>query len=103
MSTLDSARRDWEDGYRRFLDLVARSDHAESAHQELGLVSDELRKRVGATFTLEELAMAYRGAEDWARALLVERATSSRWPLTLASTVDAAFHLYSRGAADYRP
>jgi len=31
-------------------------------------VSDELRKRLGTTFTLSELAEAYESVEDWAGA-----------------------------------
>ena len=34
---------------------------------QVELVLGELRKRVGQTFTLDELAAAYDGADDWAR------------------------------------
>ena len=39
---------------------------------------DELRKQVGQTFTLEELADAYRDADRWARATVEERAPVAR-------------------------
>jgi hypothetical protein len=64
---------------------------------------DELRKRVGATFTLAELAEAYRTSEAWARHVVSERAPAPGWPRTLAMVEGAAFHLYSRGAVDYKP
>jgi hypothetical protein len=70
---------------------------------QLEVVTDELRKRVGQTFTLEELATAYGRADDWARAAVEERAATPGWPRTLALVQDAAFHLYQRGAVDYKP
>jgi hypothetical protein len=58
---------------------------------------------VGQVFTLAELAEAYDGADDWARELLDE-ADPDAPPATEPGTVaDAAFHLYARGASDYRP
>ena len=58
-SGLDSARRDWEDGYRRF-ELACRDRaQAERLRDQFDLVSAELRRRVGSTFTLAMLADAY--------------------------------------------
>ena len=42
MPDLESARRDWEDGYRR-LELASRDDHqAERLRQQFDLISAEL-------------------------------------------------------------
>ena len=65
------------------------------------MVGDELRKRVGQTFTLAELAAAYGDAERWAREAVEERAPSPGWPRDLALVLAAAFHAYQRGATDY--
>ena len=62
----------------------------------------ELRKRLGTTFTLSELVETYAGVEDWARATLAE-AGGPDWPRDLTLVADEAFHLYARGATDYRP
>jgi len=70
---------------------------------QLEVVTDELRKRVGQTFTLEELASAYARADDWVRAAVDERAPTPGWPRTLSLVQDAAFHMYQRGASDYAP
>jgi hypothetical protein len=70
------------------------------AHLET--VNDELRKRIGTTFTLSELADAYAGVEDWARARLAETGAPG-WPRDVTLVADEAFHLYARGATDYRP
>ena len=100
---LDSARRDWDEGYRRLLAEARDPVAAERLHAQVGAVTDELRKRVGATFTLAELARAYAGSEQWARDAVSERAPAPGWPRTLALVGDAAFHLYARAAVDYEP
>ena len=56
-------------------------------------VIDELRRRVGQTFTLEELAQAYDAAEHWARTAIADRAAFPGWPRSLTDVLDAAFHL----------
>ena len=70
---------------------------------QLEVVTDELRKRVGQTFTLEDLAAKYAAADEWVRDTVSERAPTPGWPRTLAIVQDAAFHLYQRGAVDYSP
>lgn len=102
MSTVEVqlARREWEEGKQRF---------DEDAHHDprllpmLDTVVDELRRRVGQTYTLAELASAYEGAEDWGRVVVADFAPFPGWPRRLTNVLDAAFHLYSRGATDYRP
>jgi hypothetical protein len=100
---LDSARRDWEDGSRRLTAEAADPRRHELLHRQVDNVTEELRRRIGGTFTLAELASVYAGSERWARVAVAERAPAPGWPRTLALVVDAAFHLYARGAADYRP
>ena len=68
-------------------------------------VVDELRRRVGQTYTLDELAAAYTGSEDWVRDVVVA-ATPPRPEVgvrDVALVQDAAFGAYARGAVDYRP
>jgi hypothetical protein len=72
------------------------------AYRNIDLLIDELRRRVGRTFTLEQLADAYDRAEDWARDVLEERGAPG-WPAQLTLVLDAAFGLYARGAIDYAP
>jgi hypothetical protein len=100
---LDVVRSEWEDGYRRFQDLSRDRLVADRLGLRLEVVTDELRKRIGQTFTLDQLAVAYQNADDWARAAVSERAATPGWPRTLAIVLDAAFHLYQRGAVDYTP
>ena len=100
---LEVVRSEWEDGYRRFRDLSRDRVAADRLSQQLEVVTDELRKRVGQTFTLEDLAARYAAADEWVRDTVSERAPSPGWPRTLSIVQDAAFHLYQRGAVDYAP
>jgi hypothetical protein len=70
---------------------------------ELDAVTAELRRRVGQTFTLAELADAYTASEAWTREAVAESKPASGWPRRLATITEAAFYLYSRGAVDYEP
>jgi hypothetical protein len=99
----DSARQEWEEGYRRF-EAASRDPAAqERLLRQLEVLTDELRRRVGQTFTLEQLANAYDEAEHWARTAIADRAAFPGWPRSLTDVLDAAFHLYARGATDYAP
>jgi hypothetical protein len=100
---LDVVRSEWEDGYRRFQDLSRDRVAADRLSLQLEIVTDELRKRVGQTFTLEDLAAKYAAADEWVRDAVSERAPTPGWPRTLSIVQDAAFHLYQRGAVDYTP
>lgn len=100
---LELARQHWLDGSRRV--ERARDDRRRYATLVGGvdLVLDQLRKRVGQTFTLTELADAYDGADEWVRDVLDDADPEGPGPSEPGTVADAAFHVYSRGAADYRP
>jgi alcohol dehydrogenase class IV len=100
---LDVVRREWEQGYRRFEAASREPVAGDRLQRQLEVVSDELRKRIGQTFTLEQLAAEYDDADDWARDVVSEHAATPGWPRTLSMVEDAAFHLYQRGAIDYAP
>jgi hypothetical protein len=101
--SLEVVRQEWEEGQRRF--ELARDDHRryERLLAQLELVGDGLRKHIGQTYTLGELAAAYGDAERWARPLVEELAPSPGWHRDLSLVLAAAFHAYQRGAVDYLP
>jgi hypothetical protein len=102
-SDLDSTRRDWEDGHRR-LEFGSRDEvQTERLRDQFDVVSSELRRRVGSTFTLAMLADAYAGSDAWTRQAIEEYAATPDWTRSVAMVTDAAFHVYARGAADYTP
>ena len=101
---VESARRDWEEGYRRLTAAAGRDPvQADRLHRQLDVLSVELRRRVGSTFTIAELARAYADSERWTRPAIEEAAGTPGWARSLAMVGDAAFHLYARGAVDYTP
>ena len=103
-TSLEIARQEWEAAYNA-LQAFASSDRRryDRLAAQLEVVTDELRKHVGQTFTLAELAGAYADADRWIRDAIEERAATPGWPEDVALVQDAAFHLYQRGATDYAP
>jgi hypothetical protein len=79
---IENARFQWEDGERR----LAEADDYSYRRATEGLI-EELRKRLGSSFTLEELAEFY--------------ATGPDFGLDPSWLVDAAFARYAREAADF--
>ena len=103
MSQVSIARHEWEEGSRR---LEAARDDRHRYGQLLALLNllhAELRRRIGQTYTLQQLAAAYGGSESWAREVLQERAEMPEWPRDLTTVLAAAFDAYQRGAIDYEP
>jgi len=103
VSRVEVSRQEWEEGSRRL--EAAREDGRRYRQllELLELLLDELRKRIGQTYTLAELASAYGESERWAREVLEERAPQSGWPRDLTLVLAAAFDAYQRGATDYEP
>jgi hypothetical protein len=103
MSAVDVARQQWDEGNRR---LESRSGDPElylPLVEQLEVVLEELRKRVGETFTLEQLAEVYDGSDRWLQEAVEERMDSAGWIRELSVVQDAAFHNYAKGATDYKP
>lgn len=101
--SVELARQHWAEGHRR---LVGTKDPALQARlfRQVELVTRGLRARVGKTFTLAELADAYGDADRWAYEAVEDEARESPdWVSSASTAADAAFHLYARGARDYRP
>jgi hypothetical protein len=100
---LEHARQQWEDAHRRFDEAARDPARRDRLLEQLETVSAELRRRLGTTFTLRELAELYESADAWAREPFVDESVPPGWTRDVALVSDAAFHLYARGAIDYRP
>jgi hypothetical protein len=94
-------RQEWEEGHRRLESERGDPGRYRVLLQQVDVIGEELRRRVGQTYSLAELAAAYRDAERWAREAVEERAPSAGWPRDLALVLAAAFHGFERGATDY--
>jgi len=99
----EAVRQEWGEGYRRFESAAREPVVGERLLAQLEVVTSELRKRIGETFTLDELAAMYERADAWVRHAISERAATPGWTRNVAIVEDAAFHLYQRGAVDYTP
>ena len=92
---LDNALFQWQDGERRIRD--ADDLVGQDLERAAAAVEEDLRRRLGSSFTIEELADLYGGGVDWATdiAQLEHAGTDS------AVVVDAAFARYARQATNY--
>ena len=92
---IENALFQWEEGERR---LRQSEDPVKRQLEDaVYVVLAELRRRLGSTFTLAELADLYATNVDWAHDLAqaAGAGTDSSW------VVDATFGRYSREAADF--
>jgi hypothetical protein len=87
---VENALFQWEEGERRVRD-DARLERAVYS------VLDELRRRLGGSFEIAELADLYARDTDWA----VEVAQARAGAGAASYVVDAAFGRYAREARDY--
>lgn len=92
---VENALFQWEDGERR---LRNTPEPARSQLERAGMVVlDELRRRLGSAFSVEELAEFYARDVDWAFDIAQSEGagTDASW------VVDAVFSRYAREAANY--
>ena len=96
---LENALFQWEEGWRALEGL--RGDPAERrrADRVVAAVREELRRRIGPTFSADELAELYGRGTDWCLQVALDVAPAlASDPQSMA---DAAFWLYLRGAGDF--
>ena len=103
MSSVEVVRHEWESGTLKLEGFRDDDRRYRQLLELLDLILDELRKRVGQTYTLAELTAAYGEAESWARERLDEQSTVPGWPRDLTTVLAAAFDAYQLGAVDYEP
>ena len=102
--SVELARQHWSDGYRR-LQQMKEPEPTLYARllEQVEIVTVELRRRIGKSFTLAELADVYGRADRWAYEAVADQRSGGDWMSSASTAADAAFHLYARGAQDYRP
>jgi hypothetical protein len=89
----------WREGERR----LDRADRTEMRVLErvTQRIFDELRRRLGGAFTVDELIELYSQGTAWAEALAKRAAPADPWAWDARTVVDAAFARYLREASDY--
>jgi len=100
-AAIAAARFQWEDGLVRLAEpappavVRARRRIVEAVHEEL-------RRRVGLTFTTAQLVAVYDGASRWYLDLAARVAPKEPDAWEPAATLDGAFATYARQASDAR-
>jgi hypothetical protein len=98
---VENALFEWEEGFRRLQALSSDPRRYAWANRVIEAVRDELRRRVGATFTVGRLADVYSQGTGWCLEI-ADRLDSEgeiSWDPQLIA--DAAFYLHLRGAKDW--
>jgi hypothetical protein len=99
---LEVARHQWAAGARSLERRRGDQGTYETSLVGVEAVERELTRRVGQTFTLDQLASEYARSDRWVLQLLDDTFPESI-PPDGSTLADAAFDRYSRHAADYRP
>jgi hypothetical protein len=95
---LDNALFQWESGKRR-LDEIEEPPERRMADRVVDAIREELRRRIGPTFSAGELAELYGEGTDWCQQVAIDVAPAVEEEAQALG--DAAFWLYLRGATDF--
>jgi len=95
---LENALFQWEEGWRE-LQAIADPRSRRMADRVVEAIRDELRRRIGPTFTAAELAELYGRGTDWCQRVAIDVAPAIEGDAQKLG--DAAFWLYLRGATDF--
>jgi hypothetical protein len=95
---LANALYQWEEGAR---ELAAIDDPKQRrlADRVIDAIRVELRRRIGPTFSADELADLYGEGTDWAQQIAIDVAPAAEG--SAQSLADAAFWIYLRGAGNF--
>jgi hypothetical protein len=95
---LENALFQWEDGFRSLREIDD-PRRRRLADRVVEAIRQELRRRIGPTFTSAELAELYGRGTDWCQQVAVDLAPGAA--ADAQTLADAAFWLYLRGATDF--
>ncbi len=98
---LDNALFQWEEGARRLRELDSDPGAARNARRAVEAIREELRRRIGPTFSAQDLANLYAQGTDWCLEAARTAAPMAAVDLDPQAIVDGAFFAYLRGAYDY--
>jgi hypothetical protein len=94
-----SAIQEWREAERRLGEVPA--DRQRVVDRVVERIYAELRRRLGSTFTSDELVELYERGTEWAQQLARQTAPDHPWAWEPRLVVDGAFARYLREATDY--
>lgn len=97
-SSFENALFQWEEGRRVLRALADEPAGRQRADRVVGAIREELRRRVGVTFSAAQLAECYEQGTEWCLRVAAEVSSTVSDAQALA---DAAFWLHLQGATDY--
>lgn len=95
----ENARFQWEEGWRRYQELSDDPAARRQADRVVESVREEVRRRVGSSFTSAELADFYGGGTEWCQRIAEEVAPGIG--SDAQRLADAAFRAQLRAATDF--
>ena len=99
MADFEADLAQWWDGERRLLE--APPERHALLERVVERILAELRRRLGGSFTTEELAALYERGTDWCTEIAVSVAPDDPWAWEARTVADAAFARYVRAAQDF--
>jgi hypothetical protein len=98
---VDEATALWREGERRF--QAADPEHRPALERAMTAIVDELNRRLGGPFTLQELADLYsEQGTDWCFDVATRAAPGDPSAWDISTVGGMAFARYARQARDYR-
>lgn len=95
---IENALFQWEEG-RRALQAIDDPRQRRLADRVVDAIKEELRRRIGPTFSADQLADLYGEGTDWCQQVAIDVAPAIEEDAQVLG--DAAFWLYLRGATDF--
>ncbi len=96
--TLETSVHRWQDGERSV--AAAPPERRPTVERVCERIYEELRRRLGGSFSALELVELYESGTAWCLQLAASVAPDAPWAWD-ATVADAAFHRYLREAYDY--
>jgi hypothetical protein len=99
VTSFEVAFEQWREGDRRM--AGAPPEHWPALEAVVSEIEAELRRRLGGTFTTDELTDLYERGTDWCMDLAARVAPDAPWAWDARTVADAAFLRYLRDARDF--
>jgi hypothetical protein len=97
--SFETALQQWQDGERRL--AQAEPAQRQALERVTQQIVSELRKRLGGSFTVDELVDLYDRGTSWCTDIAYAVAPGAPWAWDARIVGDAAFGRYLRDASDY--
>ncbi|MDX6705838.1 MAG: hypothetical protein QOI48_1684 [Solirubrobacteraceae bacterium] len=99
VTSFEIAFEQWREGERRM--AGAPPEQRAALENAVSAIEAELRRRLGGTFTTDELTDLYEHGTDWCTDLASRVAPDAPWAWDARIVADAAFLGYLRDARDF--